>query len=481
MTCASGVCVSQPDEHLDPEQRIAALIAELRESTEQQAATAEVLRMISSSAHDAQPVFDMIARCAKQLCDGQFCAVFRFDGTLIHLVAHHGISAEGAVAYERGFPVRPSGVNAISRAIEGRCIAHIPDVEDDAGYGSLSVSRAVNFRSIVAVPMMCDGQPVGGIAVSRSVVGLFPARHIELLHTFADQAMIAIENVRLFQELESRTAALTLSGEQLAAVHAQVTALNTQLQSENLRMGSELEVTRRLQLMLLPGAAELQGVQGLDIAGHMQPAVEVGGDYFDVLQHEGRVKIGIGDVTGHGLESGVLMVMTQAIVRALLTSGETDHVRFLSTLNQALFGNVQRMGADKNLTLCLLDYAAGEVKVSGQHEEMIVVRKGGAVERVDTIDLGFPLGLVDEISAFVGQATVQLAPGDGIVLYTDGITEAANMANAQYGLERLCAVVSRHWSESAEAIKEAVVSDVAAYIGSQTVYDDITLVVLKQQ
>ena len=168
MTCASGACVSQPDEHLDPEQRIAALIAVLRESAEQQAATAEVLRMISSSAHDAQPVFDMIARCAKQLCDGQFCAVFRFDGTLIHLVAHHGISAEGAVAYERGFPMRPSGVNAISRAIEGRCIAHIPDVEDDPGYGSLSVARAVTFRSIVAVPMMCDGQPVGGIAVSRS-------------------------------------------------------------------------------------------------------------------------------------------------------------------------------------------------------------------------------------------------------------------------------------------------------------------------
>ena len=481
MTCASGACVSQPDEHLDPEQRIAALIAVLRESAEQQAATAEVLRMISSSAHDAQPVFDMIARCAKQLCDGQFCAVFRFDGTLIHLVAHHGISAEGAVAYERGFPMRPSGVNAISRAIEGRCIAHIPDVEDDPGYGSLSVARAVTFRSIVAVPMMCDGQPVGGIAVSRSVVGLFPARHIELLHTFADQAMIAIENVRLFQELKFRTAALTLSGEQLAAVHAQVTALNTQLQSENLRMGSELEVTRRLQLMLLPGAAELQGVQGLDIAGHMQPAVEVGGDYFDVLQHEGRVKIGIGDVTGHGLESGVLMVMTQAIVRALLTSGETDPVRFLSTLNLALFGNVQRMGGDKNLTLCLLDYAAGEVKVSGQHEEMIVVRKGGTAERVDTIDLGFPVGLVDDISAFVGQATVRLAAGDGIVLYTDGITEAENMAGEQYGLARLCAVVSRHWSEPAEAIKDAVVADVAAYIGAQTVYDDITLVVLKQQ
>jgi len=100
------------------------------------------------------------------------------------------------------------------------------------------------------------------------------------------------------------------------------------------------------------------------------------------------------------------MLMTQAIVRALLTSGESDHVRFLSVLNAALFGNVQRMGSDKNLTLCLLDYAAGEVRVSGQHEQVIVLRRDGAVEMVDTIDLGFPIGLESEIAAFVGQATV---------------------------------------------------------------------------
>lgn len=289
------------------------------------------------------------------------------------------------------------------------------------------------------------------------------------------------ELARLVNELQATTAELTRSTDQLASANAQVTALNAQLESENVRMGSELDVTRRLQLMLLPGAAELRAIAGLEIAGYMQPAVEVGGDYYDVLQHEGRVKISIGDVTGHGLESGVLMVMTQAIVRALLTSGETDHVRFLTVLNHALFGNVQRMGSDKNLTLCLLDYAAGEVKLSGQHEEMIVVRRDGAVERVNTIDLGFPIGLVDEIAEFVGQTTVRLQTGDGVVLYTDGITEAENMADEQYGVERLCEVVRRHWAHSAETIKEAVVTDVRRHIGQQTVYDDITLVVAKQR
>ena len=100
----------------DPDPRVAALTAELKESLEQQAATAEVLRTISSSPSSAQPVFDMIARCAKQLCDGEFCAVFRFEGELIHLVAHHGISAEGAIA---GVPPEHFLLRTVSRIVLG--------------------------------------------------------------------------------------------------------------------------------------------------------------------------------------------------------------------------------------------------------------------------------------------------------------------------------------------------------------------------
>jgi sigma-B regulation protein RsbU (phosphoserine phosphatase) len=121
------------------------------------------------------------------------------------------------------------------------------------------------------------------------------------------------------------------------------------------------------------------------------------------------------------------------------------------------------------------------VKLSGQHEEMIVVRQGGAVELVDTIDLGFPIGLTVEIAEFVDQTTVALQPGDGVVLYTDGITEAENTQGEQYSLERLCAVLSQNWALPAEVIKEAVVADVRQHIGTHHVYDDITLVVVKQK
>jgi serine phosphatase RsbU (regulator of sigma subunit) len=263
--------------------------------------------------------------------------------------------------------------------------------------------------------------------------------------------------------------------------HQEVSHLNQQLEGENLRMGGELDVTRRLQEMMLPRPAELQEIKDLDISGFMKPASEVGGDYYDVLSYNGQVKIGIGDVTGHGLESGMLMIMVQTAVRTLLESGLTDPVKFLDVLNRTIYGNVQRMESDKNMTLALVDYADGVLKLSGQHEEMIVVRNGGDVERIDTMDLGFPIGLEENIEDFIAATHVNLSQGDGVVLYTDGITEAENMAGVQYGMDRLCDVVSGQWHLPAEAIRHAVIADLQTYIGEQTVYDDITLLICKQK
>lgn len=261
----------------------------------------------------------------------------------------------------------------------------------------------------------------------------------------------------------------------------QVREMMEQLTTENLRMGAELDVTRRLQQMILPTSAELERIDDVDFACYMNPADEVGGDYYDIQQHDGRVKIGIGDVTGHGLESSVLMLMTQSIVRALQLTGETNPRRFFSTLNKALYGNVQRLGSDKNLSLALLDYADGAVMLSGQHEEILVARRNGTVERIQTINLGFPVGLIDEIDHLVDQTTLELQPGDGLIMYTDGITEAENPAGEHYGIERLCAVIASHWHESAAVIRDETIKDVYRHIGTQRVFDDVTLVVMKRK
>ncbi len=282
-------------------------------------------------------------------------------------------------------------------------------------------------------------------------------------------------------ELGQVVGAFNKIAEALVIANQEITVLNDRLRAENMRMSAELEVTRKIQQMLLPKERELKAVTGLDIAGFMESADEVGGDYYDVLQQDGRVKIGIGDVTGHGLESGVLMIMVQTAVRTLLAYNEPDPVRFLSAVNRAIYDNVQRMKCDKNASLALLDYEEGLLKLSGQHEEMIVVRCNGAVERFDTIDLGFPIGLDADIAEFVAETIVQLHSGDVVVMYTDGITEAEDMNKVLYGLEKLIDVIRINCHRSASEIRHAVIDDVRSHIGEQKVFDDITLLVLKQK
>ncbi|GDZ92842.1 adenylate/guanylate cyclase [Planktothrix agardhii CCAP 1459/11A] len=255
----------------------------------------------------------------------------------------------------------------------------------------------------------------------------------------------------------------------------------SRLQTENLRLATELEVTRRLQQMILPRPEELAAIQGVEIVGFMEPAEEVGGDYYDVLETDGVVTLGIGDVTGHGLESGILMLMTQMGIRTLTEIRETDPIQFLTILNSTLYKNIERMNVDRNLTLVLLNYYQGLLTISGQHEEILIVRSDGNIERIDTMDLGLPIALDENITEFINSATVELKTGDGVVLYTDGITETFNVDRQQYGLDRLCDVISENWQHPIEDIKQSVINDVLTFRGKEKQFDDITLLILKQK
>jgi serine phosphatase RsbU (regulator of sigma subunit) len=254
---------------------------------------------------------------------------------------------------------------------------------------------------------------------------------------------------------------------------------NKVVKVENARMSSELEITQRLQQMMLPRDEDMRKIAGLDISCSMEPATEIGGDYYDVVCNDGGVVIGIGDVTGHGLESGVIAIMVQTAVRTLLAGGPFESRKFFETLNRVIYDNVRLMHCDRNLTLSLLHYQDKVVTISGQHEEVLVVRGDGILERHDTLNLGFPLGLEEDISSFIGEATVPLRSGDVMVAYTDGITEAVNDAGVAFGVERLSEVVRTSYRQPACAIREAVLSSLRKYIDGQHLLDDVTLLVIK--
>ena len=189
----------------------------LTESLEQQTATNDVLSVISSSPTDLQPVFDMIAERSARLCDARLSNVYRFDGKLIHFVAQHGFSDAAYQALDSAYPMTPGRTGATSRAIMNCRVEQIADVLEDPDYALADVTNAVDVRAVTAVPMLKNNRAIGAISVAASEPGLFPARQIALLQTFADQAVIAIENVRLFDEVQARTRDLSEALEQQTA------------------------------------------------------------------------------------------------------------------------------------------------------------------------------------------------------------------------------------------------------------------------
>ncbi|HEU4370603.1 MAG TPA: response regulator, partial [Methylomirabilota bacterium] len=205
---------------------------ELRVALEQQTATSELLRVIGSSATDVQPVFETIAANAVTLCGASYGIVFRFDGDLIGVVAHHHLDQPALDALQRIWPARPAPNQLMGRTILGRTVLHLRDVATDPSFTVANAYPGLGIRTFLGVPILREGNPIGAIALFRRKVALFSEQQIQLVKTFADQAVIAIENARLFRELEARTRELTRSVGELQALGEVSQALSSTLDLE---------------------------------------------------------------------------------------------------------------------------------------------------------------------------------------------------------------------------------------------------------
>jgi sigma-B regulation protein RsbU (phosphoserine phosphatase) len=270
------------------------------------------------------------------------------------------------------------------------------------------------------------------------------------------------------RELQVLGAAMNRMAEELAQSRDRL--------AEKERLHKELEIATRIQTSILPKAPHLAG---LEIAAKMMPAEDVGGDYYDVLPAGAGGWLGIGDVAGHGLTAGLVMMMIQGIVSSLIRERpDASPSDLLCALNRVLYENIHdRLAQDEHVTLTLMRYEAnGKLWFAGAHEEMVVCRAaGGPCERIATP--GTWVGAIPDISANTSDSTMALLRGDLLVLYTDGLIQAMDGDGDQFGMDRLCRAVEEQRSAPVDDICAHVLAAVQRFQKQQD--DDVTLMVIR--
>jgi signal transduction histidine kinase len=365
------------------EERVEERTRELTEALEQQTATGEVLSVISSSPTNVQPVFDRILANALRLCDAAYGAVWRFEHGAFHLAA---ISAEAPFADEvRAMVVAPGPETPLRRVGLELAPVHSADVQTDPRFSLPEVLRREGMRSVLAVPMLKEGELVGALSFHRKEVRPFSDKQVRLVKTFADQAVIAIENVRLFNETQEKTRQLEIANEHKSQFLANMShELRTPL---NAVIGFSEVLLERMFGELNDKQEEYLN----DILGSGRHLLSLINDILDLSKIEaGRMELDTADFD-----------LPQAIDNALVLVREraARHGLALHTAVDARLGTVR--GDERKIKQVLLNLLSNAVKFTpeGGRIEVRAARVDGAAE-ISVRDTGVGIAVDDQEAVF---------------------------------------------------------------------------------
>ena len=342
--------------------------------------------------------------------------------------------------------------NALCRwLIEHQDILEMQQVEIDPQYSQIKDGALRWFLKQeleLIIPLVFEGKVTAILGLGRKEnLQAYNLKDLELLKKLGQEAGVTIFN-----------------------------ALHYEDSLEKGRLEEEMKMGRQIQITLLP--QQIPHINGLEVRGLMQPAKEIGGDYYDFinLPNKDRFAVVIGDVSGKGVAAGLLMAMAKTAIHTL-SQEENSPKEILLRTNKILN---QHIGGQKFMTLLYLLWNSVDrtfTYSSAGHEHILIYRKEGNVEAI--ISGGFMLGMLDDIGTYLEEKQIKLNPKDKVLLYTDGVTEAENQNRERFTLERLKEAFMRHSQKPAQELMQAVKDEVYSFIGTYPQYDDITLVVME--
>ncbi len=239
---------------------------------------------------------------------------------------------------------------------------------------------------------------------------------------------------------------------------------------------SEMELAKRIQTALLPLKEKMKG---FDIAATMVPAKEVGGDYYDIMETPKRDKwVAIGDVSGHGVDSGLIMMMAQTSMMSMvnnLTDCKPSEV--LNSVNKVIRENISRLGSDHYMTMMAIRLDEDQMTIAGKHQDVLIYRY--ALNKTEVVSTqGTWLGISDDIGKYLKDITVKMNNGDIVLLFTDGITEATDKNGEMYGQAGLENALNQYADLPVGKLLDKIIKEVKAFQEEQS--DDMTLVVIRK-